>query len=583
MNLSRNNQRKTFSSKKGFKNKQSDIKNHHKSEEEQALRLFKAGNELEAEEIYRNLIAKKTLNYRVYLNLATLCGRRGATSEMVKLLTKALELNKNYPEAYNNLGVALKSQGKLNEAISSFEKALKLNPNFIQSQFQLGIALKDIGELNRAISSFEKVLELNPNLVEAHSNLGVTLKKKGQLFKAINAFEKALDLDPDSSEILFNLGVTLQAQNDLKAAVSSYQKALKINPTFIKAYCNLGVALHELGFLNQAISAFEEALKLNNQLPDAHFNLANVQLLTGDYKSGLTNYEWRHKIIDGLAPHAQPKLKLWEGESLGKEPLLVVSEQGLGDTLLHMRYVPYLQSQNIEILFASQSKLHSLIKASAIHSNPLSPEQANKITKGKWVPLLSIAKYLGIAPGNPIVSTPYISANDQLITKWEKILINEKRPIIGINWQGNPELEKKTYKDRSIPLEKFALIAEKNQITLLSLQKGYGAQQFEECTFRQKFVKSQAQIDSTWDFNENAAIISNCELVITCDTSIAHLAGGLGKNVWLLLRDVPFWTWGMRKENTFWYPSMKLFRQKERNNWDEVMERVSIELNKVFY
>ena len=583
MNLKRNNDRKPSPSKKGFNTSQSEIKHPHKSDEEQALKLAKSGKELEAEKIYRNLISNGTLNHSVYLNLATLCGRRGETTEMVKLLTKAIELNKNYPEAYNNLGVALQSQGKLHEAISSFEKALTLNPNLMQSQFQLGIVLKDIGELDRAISSFEKVLKLNPKLIEAHNNLGVTLKKQGKLVKASNAFKKALELDPNSSAVHFNLGVTLQEQNKLKDAVFLYQKALKINPNLIMAYCNLGVTFHELGLLNQAISSFQEALKLNNKSADAHFNLAHVQLLTGDYKSGLTNYEWRHKIINGKAPHAQPKLKRWNGESLGKEPLLVVSEQGLGDTMLHMRYIPHLQKQGIEILFTAQTKLHGLIKASGIHSNPLSPEQANKITKGKWVPLLSIARYLGVESNKPIVSTPYISANDQLITKWEKILSNEKRPIIGINWQGNPELEKKTYKDRSIPLEKFSLIAEKNQITILSLQKGYGAKQFEQCTFRKKFVQSQAQINSTWDFHENAAIINNCDLVITCDTSIAHLAGGLGANVWLLLRDVPFWTWGTTNEKTSWYPSMKLFRQKDRNNWDEVIERVSKELNKRFF
>ena len=136
------------------------------------------------------------------------------------------------------------------------------------------------------------------------------------------------------------------------------------------------------------------------------------------------------------------------------------------------------------------------------------------------------------------------------------------------------------YKGRSIPLEEFSMLAINNKINMLSLQKGFGSEQLDHCSFKNKFVQCQQQIDSTWDFLENAAIIENCDLIITCDTSIAHLAGGMGKKVWLLLKDIPFWTWGLERENTFWYPSMKLFRQKERHNWKEVMERVSSTIKK---
>ena len=138
----------------------------------------------------------------------------------------------------------------------------------------------------------------------------------------------------------------------------------------------------------------------------------------------------------------------------------------------------------------------------------------------------------------------------------------------------------KTYKGRSIPLEIFSILLNQNDITMLSLQKGFGSEQLDDCSFKNKFVECQPQINSTWDFLENAAIIENCDLIITCDTSIAHLAGGMGKAVWLLLRDVPFCTWGLKGETTFWYPSMRLFRQKERRNWQEVLERVSLTIKK---
>ena len=178
------------------------------------------------------------------------------------------------------------------------------------------------------------------------------------------------------------------------------------------------------------------------------------------------------------------------------------------------------------------------------------------------------------------MSETYIHTTDQLINKWRTIFAKEKRPIIGINWQGNVEAEK-TYKGRSIPLKLFSiLLKNNNDISILSLQKGFGSEQLKDCSFKEKFVNSQNQIDSTWDFLENSAIISNCDLIITCDTSIAHLAGGMGKKVWLLLRERPFWTWGLSGDRTFWYPSMKLFRQKQMHNWSELMKRVSKELKK---
>ena len=218
-----------------------------------------------------------------------------------------------------------------------------------------------------------------------------------------------------------------------------------------------------------------------------------------------------------------------------------------------------------------------MIKASDIDPNPLTPQEANQVSEGQWIPLLSLPRYLNVSPKNPIINEPYICSSDKLKKKWREILSKVKKPIIGINWQGNPEMEK-IYRGRSIPLETFGILLKKNNIKFLSLQKGFGSEQLEQCSFKNKFIGCQSEIDSIWDFHENAAIIHNCDLIITCDTSIAHLAGGMGKKVWLLLTDIPFWTWGLEKESTFWYPSMKLFRQKERHNWNEVMEKVSNEL-----
>ena len=243
----------------------------------------------------------------------------------------------------------------------------------------------------------------------------------------------------------------------------------------------------------------------------------------------------------------------------------------------YMRYIPYLRNQGLNVSFCAQKKLHSLIKASGIDANPLTPEQSTLVSKGEWIPLLSLLKHLKVSPENPIITEPYICSTDELEKKWSNLLSKEKRPIVGINWQGNPDMEK-NHQGRSLPLETFSGLFDHNEIIMLSLQKGFGSEQLENCSFKNKFVECQPVINSSWDFLENAAIIENCDLIITSDTSIAHLAGGMGKKVWLLLKDIPYWTWGLELESTFWYPSMRLFRQRERQNWNEVMGRVSIEL-----
>ena len=258
----------------------------------------------------------------------------------------------------------------------------------------------------------------------------------------------------------------------------------------------------------------------------------------------------------------------------------MISEQGLGDTLLYMRFVPYLKKQGHDVIFAAQEKLHSLIKSSGIDQNPLTPGQTSLALDGQWIPLLSLPRYLRVRPDNPIISKPYIYSTDKLNKKWKNILSKEKKPIIGINWQGNKEAEINFLKGRSLPLEIFSILARNNNLRFLSLQKGFGSEQLDYCSFKDKFVSCQDQIDSTWDFLENASIIENCNLIITSDTSIAHLAGGMGKKVWLLLKDIPHWTWGLEGDSTFWYPSMRLFRQNKRNNWQSVMETVSSKIKK---
>ena len=521
----------------------------HTKQEQQALELISRKEFNEAENIYREIIESGSKSHIAYSNLAILLQMKGDSKNAITYLKKAIQLEPNFPDAHNNMGTVLKQQGELSAAIASYKTALKLKPNF----------------------------------PDAHNNLGNVLKKQGDIAAAIDSYNNALKFKPNFPDAYNNLGIALMLQGDLTAAISSYNAALELKPNFPDAYNNRGVALQEQGDLSEAISSYNTALEIEPTFADAHANLSHSLLQMNNYVSGWKEFEWRHKRRLNVVPHANPQCKQWDGERPEQlEHLLLVSELGLGDTLQFMRYATALRNQGISISLCAQQKLHSLIKISGIDTSPLTHEQANAITEGHWMSLLSVPRYLEVSPDNPVITAPYIKTTDELKEKWKKILSTNKCPIIGINWQGDSSEEKTNSIGHSLPLEAFAPIATKTNASLLSLQKGCGSEQLKTCSFRDRFVSSQDQIDNTWDFLESAAIISNCDLVITSDTSVAHLAGGMGKTTWLLLKKVPEWRWGLDVDTTFWYPSMRLFRQQQRGNWNEVMERVIEALQEFF-
>ncbi|QNI57108.1 TPR repeat-containing protein [Synechococcus sp. BIOS-U3-1] len=495
----------------------------------------------------------------------------------INLSKKAIAMKPNNSNYLERIGHLLWKAGELENALEATTKAIALKANNPNSYLNLGNIHKDIGNLDQALSSTLKSLELKPDNPEAHMNLGSIYQELGNLDHALASTLKSLELKPDNSGAHMNLGAIYQDKGNLDKALSSTLKSLELKPDSSEAHINLGAIYQDLGNVDKAIEIYKISIQIRSDCPETNKNLSMAELLKGDYKNGWLRYEYRFccKKDNGILS-AAPSCEMWSGEALSKgEQLLLVSEQGLGDTLQFMRYVTVLRNQGIPTSICAQPKLHDLIKISGIDTDPLTPQQANKLTQGKWLPLLSIPKHLEVSPENPIATEPYIKTSDELILKWAELLSSEKRPIIGINWQGNPDHEKTSSMGRSIPLTSFSTIARETNSTLLSLQKGYGSEQLDTCSFKDHFVNCQEEVSETWDFLSTAAIISNCDLIITSDTSIAHLAGGMGKNTWLLLKKVPEWRWGLEGDTTFWYPSMRLFRQSKHGDWDKVLERVA--------
>ena len=431
-----------------------------------------------------------------------------------------------------------------------------------------------------------KALKIDSNSSSTLFNLGRIYQQKGDLEKALETFETILKLkNVNSLDLVFNeIGITLQKKEDFHSAIKAYFKAIKLNKNLIQAYSNLGYAQFEMEDFDSATSSFLKAIKLNPKNAIARKNLSKIFLLKGNYKEGLKNYEYRYEHSNiRILPHASPNIPLWSGEDSERpDKLLVVSEQGLGDTLQFMRFLPLLRKKDQKVYFCAQEKLHGVIKNSKIDLDPLSPNKANKFSEGKWIPLLSLPKILNISPKNQLIKAPYIYSDEYLINKWKLLFSKYEEKIIGIHWQGNPETEQGIHKGRSLLLNEFSTLAENSKCKFLSLQKGYGEEQLKDCLFKNKFVDFQKEVNEIWDFVETSSIIANCDLIITSDSAVAHLAAGMGKKTWLLLQKIPDWRWGLKGSHSFWYENMEIFRQIEINNWQEVMTRVSIRLNNFF-
>lgn len=480
--------------------------------------------------------------------------------------------------------VILLQHGKLRQAEEIYRSLIKAGSNNATVYGNLAVICGKTGRHEEVITLLRESLVIEPNSPETHNNLGIVLRQKGDLEAAIAAYTRAIELRPNNPATHNNLGNALRQQDNLEAAIASYNKAIRINPNYPEAHNNLGAALQEENMLDAAMAAYNKAIQLKPGFQSAQRNLAMLLLLVGDYKVGWEKYELRHDIVTGsFQLNAYPKCPRWDGTPLQhQDQLLIISEQGLGDTLQFMRYALHLKNQGVAISICAPPQLHSLIQTSGIDPSPRTSEEANIVSDGRWIPMLSLPRHLEVTPENPIITEPYIKTRPELTDKWKGILANEHRPIIGINWQGNPNAEQTVSKGRSFPLETFAPIAAHTIATFLSLQKDYGSEQLETCSFRDRFVTCQKQVNYNWDFLETAAIIANCDLIITSDTSVAHLAGGMGKPTWLLLKQVPDWRWGREGNTSFWYPTMRLFRQKQRGNWAEVMERVGAELSAYF-
>lgn len=503
--------------------------------------------------------------------------------EAEKILLQLVNSKTYLPSPYNNLGIIYQLNGRYKDSIPLFNKAISLAPEDSETHFNLGISLQHQGLNEAATSAYKRVLQHKPDHLDALNNLGNLFLERGQYEDAASYYTRATRQYPDNADANNNLGNALQALGHYKDAIRFYELAISLHSKHAKAHNNLGNLLKQLGQVEQSITCYRQAIAIEPDYAEAHTHLGMALLSLNDYTEGFKEFEWRSRHKGAIQPHAIPTCPPWQGEPIPTgETLMLISEQGLGDSLQFMRYASTLQSQGIKTRLCIQEKLHELVKTSGLDEAPLTPEQSSSIANGRWISLMSLPARLGIAPDQSLTRSAYLKTTSDLQQYWQQKLKSESGPVIGINWQGNPIAEKSSLLGRSLPLHTFKSITESWHGSLLALQKGPGSEQLATCSFASRFVSCQQEINETWDFQATAAMILACELVITSDTAVAHLSAALGQTTWLLLNTTPDWRWGLSGENTFWYPSMRLFRQRSPGDWNQVMQDVSNALKQTY-
>lgn len=534
---------------------------------------FESGNLEQAEFICKEILKENPLNADALQLLGVICYHSNNYDSAIQYFDTSLRLNPDNFEAYYNLGIVLQEKGDMNKAITSYQQAIQLNPGFSDAYYNLGMIFQGKKQLNEAVICYQKAIILNPLLADAYNNLGVIVKETGQIEEAISYYQKAIEVDPYFADAYNNLGNVIREKKQHDKAIFYYRKALELNPNFVDAYINLGNVLQEKNNLDNALECFQKAILLNPENADAHWNKSLAFLLSGNYKEGWKEYEWRLKVKDFLYLHRDFPRPVWDGSDITGKTILLHAEQGFGDTIQFIRYAPLVREKGAKVIVECQKELAPLMRnIEGIHRLIVRSEQLPEFDL--HYPLLSLPLQFDTTLESIPAKIPYISADKQLIKKWrEKVLPDNSKLKVGIVWSGNPDNIK--IRSKSCSLEAYSPFADLDDVTFYSLQKGKAAEQVKHTPAGMKLIDYTEELK---DFADTAALIENLDLVISVDTAVAHLAGALGKPVWTLLPFAPDWRWMLQREDSPWYPSMRLFRQSPLGEWQSVIARITKEL-----
>jgi len=575
-----------------------------------ALTCFERAIELDANQIF------------AYHNLAITAARMGDHERALRSLDRALALQPRHPTLLNNRGNSLKELGRLSEAIESYSMALATEPGNAETLHnraavnmlleRYGDALRDYDELlarhgektpdligrgaallalgrsEEALPPLEKAAALLPDDHDVHVQHGVALLRSERHAEAVASFNRALAIKRDRPEVLNNRGVALAALGRTDEALEDFIEAGSLAGDSAETHTNMGVLLKSIGRYRQAAASFDRALSLKRDDPAASFESAFLQLTLGEFRKGWSSYEARFRVPALSIPARDFGVPRWDGRaSLQGKTLLVHAEQGLGDTIQFARYLPLLVERGAHVVFEVMPQLEALLRSLPPGASTPRP-YLEIIARGERLPpadyhcpLLSLPLALDTQLDSIPNEVPYLSADPTRIATWAAKLQKLPGFRVGIAWQGNMQVERLIWaRGRSVPLKALAPLAQIPGVSLVSLQKGPGAEQLREVPFRDRILDLGEELDGGSEaFLDTAAVMASLDLIISSDTSVAHLAGALARPVWIALNAAADWRWLLERTDSPWYPTMRLFRQTDRaKGWEPVVAAMAAAL-----
>ncbi|MCX6027647.1 MAG: tetratricopeptide repeat protein, partial [Chloroflexi bacterium] len=563
----------------------------------EAVACHLAGDAAAATSLYRKALARDPNLAEACNNLATLLAQSGDEREAEGLLQRAVALQPDYGEAHNNLGILWSARGDHPRALPAFERAvalegtrpqwlrnlgdayiehfryiaalaaydcaLAIDPGDVECWSVRGFALRGLRRPDEAIASFQRALAIAPSHVDSLSRLAIVLKEQKRLDEAVVAMTKATEIDPANVRLLANFAAIYEAKGECARVRELAARAVEIDPAYPEAYNVLAYREWEEGRYDAALALYQKVLALDPGDRTANFSLGLIWLLQGDYDRGWKQFEWRKRFDSVVFDHGEYGDAEWTGESLEGRDILLHSEQGIGDAIQFIRYAPDLKALGARRVYLECP-------------DPIAPLLTGVrgvdavVARGTRLPsydvhanLMSLPGLLGTTLETIPTEVPYIPVEPR--TARAMVNAPEGTLTVGIVWAGNP-IHARDYL-RSAPLEAFAPLCSIPYTRIYSLQKGSAAErQLAECPLP-GVVNLAPYLD---DLRDTAAVIDALDLVISVDTSVAHLAGALGKETWLLLPHVPDFRWMLGRTDSPWYPTMRLFRQPAPRDWASV-------------